>query len=93
MRMSTRGLAVLSGLLAVACGAPRTWAIQQASFDHRCDEKEVKVLRVSDNTKSLELDVCGEKRRYQYFSGGGQTWVDVTTPPSAKASEPTPPTR
>jgi len=61
-----------------ACATPKTVAMQQAAFDHRCPENNIRVLRESDDRRSLELDVCGSVRRYQDVSKEGLTWVDVT---------------
>ena len=63
-------------------------AIEHASFFHPgCAIPEIKVLRLSEDRRYLELAVCGQIRRYQDMtprSGAGLrafgelTWVDVT---------------
>ena len=63
-------------------------AIEHAAFFHPgCRPPEIKVLRLSEDRRYLELSVCGQTRRYQditprdsqwaraYFE---PTWVDVT---------------
>jgi len=59
-------------------------AIRQAAFDHRCAEDKIRVVRHTENWLSLELEVCGTLRRYQYISGleasppGPVVWVETT---------------
>lgn len=52
----------------------RDQAIQQASFDHKCPAAQVSVLRHSQDSKSLELSVCGTARRYQAVGGA---WLEA----------------
>lgn len=58
-------------------------AIKQASFDHRCAQDRIHVVRHTENWLSVEMDVCGKLRRYQYVSEGpadspGPIWIDTT---------------
>jgi len=63
-------------------------AIEHAAFFHPgCAIPEIKVLRLSDDRRYLELAVCGQVRRYQDMTPrngaglrafGDPTWVDVT---------------
>lgn len=70
-------------------------AIRQAAFDYRCAEDKIRVVRHTENWLSVELDVCGKLRRYQYMSGleanppGPVVWVETTGgfPPSAVPPE------
>lgn len=87
VRWPTRVAAALA-VLTCSCATPRTVAVQQASFDHRCPEEKISVLRTSDDRRSLELDVCGTSRRYQDLLRDGLTWVDVTGGGPCKAADP-----
>jgi hypothetical protein len=63
-------------------------AIEHAAFFHPgCALPEIKVLRLSDDRRYLELSVCGQVRRYQDLTPRTSqysaayvepTWVDVT---------------
>jgi hypothetical protein len=48
--------------------------IKQASFDHSCPEKNVKII--STSKKKRILNVCGKTRTYKWVKGG---FVDITT--------------
>jgi hypothetical protein len=60
-------------------------AIEHAAFFHPdCSASDIRVKRMSQDGRLLELSVCGTVRRYQDVSpepsrsSGGPTWVDVT---------------
>jgi hypothetical protein len=53
--------------------------ITQASFDHRCPEDRIEVVRHDTGWRSVEVNACGTLRRYQYVGGGkdaGGTFVE-----------------
>ncbi len=93
LAVATAGCAAVNARLAQdARVAP---AVRQASFDHQCPQERISVLRHTANWLSLELDVCGRTRRYQFVGEGpdnapGAIYVDTTdgrsSDPRANAS-------
>lgn len=76
--MRVRSLCILTLLATPACLTPRQVAIQQAAFDHKCAEEKIAALRESADGRTVELDVCGQTRRYQDVSRKGLTWIETT---------------
>lgn len=59
-------------------------AIKQASFDHQCPRERIQILRHTGNWLTLEFDVCGTLRRYQYVGEGpdsapGAIYLETTS--------------
>jgi hypothetical protein len=51
----------------------------QASFDHRCPEDRIQIVRHDSMWKNVEVNVCGTPRRYQCVGGSIHTpctWVE-----------------
>ena len=79
--VATAGCAAINARLAQ--DARVTPAVRQASFDHQCPQERISVLRHTANWLSLELEVCGRTRRYQFVGEGpdnapGAIYVDTT---------------
>ena len=75
------GCAALNAQLAQ--DARVTPAFRQASFDHQCPQEQIVVLRHTPNWLTLELNVCGRTRRYQFIGEGpdnapGAIYLDTT---------------
>jgi len=88
------------GEVQIALGVAKQLA-SQVSFDHRCSADRIRVIRLSEDALTVDLDVCGGVHRYKGFMsiafwGNSQqeavTWLDVTSLyPASTLPEPLPP--
>ena len=62
------------------CAGWQGRVINQASFDHECPEEDVTILRDSGDrmARTVDLDVCGARKRYQDRGGNVYLWQDIT---------------
>lgn len=73
-------ITTLVGCAAMGASTDRTKLVSTASFDHRCPEERISIVREKDDgmggTGQYELDVCGTPRRYKR---AGTLYYDAET--------------
>lgn len=61
-------------------GGPLRALADEASFDHGCPKERIRFVKQTPT--AVDLDVCGDVRRYKAVSGPDDaapvTWLDVT---------------
>lgn len=61
----------------IGCANSKRTVIKQASFDHDCPEREIRVLEENPSIWAYRLEVCGKQKKYRLLGEHSQ-FVDVT---------------